>query len=125
MFNQMFEFFICMYAFLYNIQDICAQDIGRHVLNNESTYYDSAGKTHTYYYDEEACELKACKVQNTEEAPYGGNYACASCNRSLYYDYNTTYAYSGREFCSPLCRKRFSDEDLKGSYKMEVHQHII
>ena len=119
MIKQVVDFMVCVYAFFNNASPINASS--QYCLEDENkNYNDFVGNDSSYYYDEEACQTFPNQSNiDLENVPYGGNYSCAACGKDLHYNYQVTYACNGREFCSTLCRKRFSDEDLKNIMVVE------
>lgn len=96
----------------------CNGDIYIEEIKNNT---DEAGCSSDYYYDNEEMGISPMVINRTsvydKQAFSGSHHTCASCQKNLYYNHNTTYAYSGHEFCSTYCRKKFSDEDLNSEFR--------
>ena len=96
--KQFLDIILCIYAFFRPIN-------AKKFITNENNKTDINGYSSSYYYDNEANDYDV-------NEKLGAQKHCTCCGNVLYYNYSTTYACNGREFCSAKCCKKFSGENL-------------
>lgn len=131
MLGATFDFILSVYACLVSIGEVdSAVNVNKTcVSHNDSANAKAnanANANTNSYANAYANAYTSAYAITDPDVEFNSKGVCGCCRKELHSNYYTTFAYDAREFCSIVCRKKVSDEDLLAlnSY-MNLYIHPI